>query len=108
MKYVYPGSEAANAPLSEGRRSSLIFERGELELRYYAPVGKDDQTPHMRDEVYFVVSGWGTFFCDGQREPFSAGDVVFAPAHAEHRFERFSDDFAVWVVFYGPEGGNAA
>jgi len=25
----------------------------------------------------------------------------------EHRFENFSDDLAVWVFFYGPEGGEA-
>jgi hypothetical protein len=24
----------------------------------------------------------------------------------EHRFEAFSEDFAVWVFFYGPEGGE--
>jgi hypothetical protein len=23
-----------------------------------------------------------------------------------HRFEEFSDDLVVWVVFYGPEGGE--
>ena len=28
-----------------------------------------------------------------------------APGEA-HWFERFSDDFAVWVLFYGPEGGE--
>jgi hypothetical protein len=25
-----------------------------------------------------------------------------------HRFEEFSDDLAVWVMFYGPDGGEAA
>ena len=24
----------------------------------------------------------------------------------EHRFEDFTDDFAIWVIFYGPEGGE--
>jgi hypothetical protein len=24
-----------------------------------------------------------------------------------HRFEDFTDDLAVWVIFYGPEGGEA-
>ena len=23
-----------------------------------------------------------------------------------HRFEDFSEDLAVWVIFYGPEGGE--
>jgi len=26
---------------------------------------------------------------------------------AVHRFENFSDDLAVWVMFYGAEGGEA-
>jgi hypothetical protein len=30
------------------------------------------------------------------------------PAGVEHRFEQFTDDLAVWVVFFGPEGGDAA
>ena len=29
-----------------------------------------------------------------------------AAAGEVHRFERFSDDFATWVFFYGPEGGE--
>ena len=34
--------------------------------------------------------------------------VLFVPAHEEHRFESFTDDLVVWVMFYGPEGGEAA
>ncbi len=35
------------------------------------------------------------------------GNVLFVPAGMEHRFENFRDDLAVWVFFYGPEGGEA-
>ncbi len=106
MKTVYTKGEAESAPLQAGRQSALLLERGELELRYYAPRGLDSQTPHDRDEVYFVASGSGLFFCDGNREAFQTGDAIFVPAYAEHRFESFTDDFAVWVVFYGPVGGS--
>ncbi len=34
-------------------------------------------------------------------------DVLFVPAGVEHRFEDFTVGLAVWVVFYGPEGGEA-
>jgi hypothetical protein len=34
--------------------------------------------------------------------------VLFAAARVEHRFEAFSEDFATWVVFYGPPGAEAA
>jgi quercetin dioxygenase-like cupin family protein len=30
------------------------------------------------------------------------GDVLFAAAHVAHGFDDFSDDFAIWIVFYGP------
>jgi uncharacterized RmlC-like cupin family protein len=41
-----------------------------------------------------------------ERTPFRAGDVLFVCAGVPHRFENFSADFATWVFFYGPEGGE--
>jgi hypothetical protein len=31
------------------------------------------------------------------------GDFLFVAAHQPHRFEKLSQDFAVWVFFYGPK-----
>lgn len=45
---------------------------------------------------------------DAATRPCGPHDVRFVPAGVVHRFEEFTDDFAVWVVFYGPEGGEAA
>jgi quercetin dioxygenase-like cupin family protein len=84
----------------------LLFRHGTLEVEFYKPDGVDRQKPHTRDEVYVVVSGTGTFLCDGKRQPFAPGEVLFAAAGAEHRFEDFTPDFATWVFFYGPEGGE--
>jgi len=75
-------------------------------LELYAPRGDDDQQPHHQDELYFVVKGSGTFYCDGERAQFGPGDALFAAAGVEHRFEDFTEDFETWVVFYGPEGGE--
>ncbi len=83
-----------------------VFEHGSLVVKLYAPRGDDPQTPHSRDEVYVVAQGSGEFVCDGARQAFNLHDVLFAAAGVEHRFENFSDDFAVWVFFYGPEGGE--
>lgn len=55
-----------------------------------------------------MIHGRGVFFHDGQREPFEAGDLLFVAAGTEHRFEDFTDDLAVWVVFYGPDGGEVS
>jgi mannose-6-phosphate isomerase-like protein (cupin superfamily) len=40
------------------------------------------------------------------RHEFGPGDVMFVPAGVVHRFENFTNDFLVWVVFCGPEGGH--
>lgn len=108
MKAVYSKQRAESEPLSPGRQSSQILDLEGMELRYYAPVGEDLQEPHDRDEVYFVASGSGRFLCEGRSETFERGDAIFVPAYAEHRFEDFTDDLAVWVVFFGPVGGMAA
>jgi mannose-6-phosphate isomerase-like protein (cupin superfamily) len=96
----------AKLPGPAGARFVKLFQHGTLEVEIYAPRGTDPQQPHRRDEIYVVAAGSGTFFCDGAREPFSTGDFLFVPAGVEHRFEEFTDDLAVWVVFYGPDGGE--
>ena len=98
----------AHLPGEGGQRFATLFEHGTLEVEVYAPRGTDPQQPHKRDEVYVVVTGTGTFFCDGRRESFGPGDFLFVPAGVEHRFEDFTDDLVVWVIFYGPEGGEAS
>lgn len=84
----------------------VLFEHGSLELEVYAPRGRDPQQPHDRDEIYVVISGTGTFVNGPDRYGFAPGDLLFVPAGTVHRFEDFSDDFATWVIFYGPAGGE--
>jgi mannose-6-phosphate isomerase-like protein (cupin superfamily) len=98
----------ARLPGSNGERFVELFQHGTLAVELYAPRGTDPQTPHTRDEVYVVVEGRGTFRNGSERHPFERGDVLFVAAGVEHRFEQFSDDLAVWVFFYGPEGGEQA
>ncbi len=99
---------AAGLPTPAGKRFRVAFERGTVSVELYAPRGTDPQQPHSRDELYVVVAGRGTFVHGEERVPFAPGDVLFVPAGRPHRFEGFGDDFYVWVVFYGPEGGEQA
>lgn len=85
-----------------------LFEHGTLSVEMYRPQQVDLQQPHTRDEVYIVVSGSGEFLNNGVRNSFAEGDFLFVPAGVEHRFENFTKDFATWVIFYGPEGGEKA
>ena len=89
-------------PLPEGRRSAEVFVDGDLEVRLYAPKGHDPQTPHDRDELYIVAAGRGTLRVGERVDAVTPGALCYVAAHEVHRFEDFSDEFAVWVVFYGP------
>lgn len=97
----------AKLPGPGGKRFATIFQHGTLLVEIYAPRGVDPQKPHSRDEVYFVATGKGEFVCGNNRRKFGPTDLLFAAAGVEHRFEDFSDDLAVWVLFYGPEGGES-
>jgi mannose-6-phosphate isomerase-like protein (cupin superfamily) len=78
-----------------------LFQYGTLSLEIYKPEGKDLQNPHTRDEAYIIVEGNGTFNLNGKITQFTKGDFIFVPAHMEHRFETFSEDFSTWVLFFG-------
>jgi mannose-6-phosphate isomerase-like protein (cupin superfamily) len=95
-------------PGPKGERFVELFSHGTLSVELYAPRGNDPQSPHTRDEAYVVVTGSGWFRNGAARHRFGPGDMLFVPAGVTHRFEEFSDDLAVWVLFYGPEGGEAA
>jgi mannose-6-phosphate isomerase-like protein (cupin superfamily) len=97
----------SKGPPPTGNLAVPIFSRGSLAVELYTPVGHDPQKPHTRDEVYFVARGKGLFFNGAQRHSVEAGSFLFVPAGHIHRFEDFSSDFVVWVVFYGPEGGES-
>jgi mannose-6-phosphate isomerase-like protein (cupin superfamily) len=96
------------ALLSARARSAELFRYGTARILYYQPKDKDVQTPHDQDEVYIVAQGTGWFVNGGTRHPFKPQNVLFVAAGVEHRFEGFTEDFATWVVFYGPKGGEAA
>jgi mannose-6-phosphate isomerase-like protein (cupin superfamily) len=101
--------DAARAALSgAGEPFVELLRNGSMSVELYAPKGRDLQTPHEQDELYVVLSGRGAFVKAGDRRSFGPGDVIFVEAGLEHRFEDFSEDFATWVIFYGPKRGDAA
>jgi mannose-6-phosphate isomerase-like protein (cupin superfamily) len=100
LQQAFGALDRSDKPFAE------LFRHGTLSVEIYKPVGRDLQQPHEQDEVYIVISGSGDFYLDGQVLPFQIGDLLFVPAGVEHRFLNFTEDFAVWVVFYGPKGGE--
>lgn len=104
-QHLSPASALA-ALASAGTEFVTLFAHGTLSVELFKPDGVDRQQPHTRDECYVIVSGSGEFVNDGRRTRFGPGDFLFVRAGAEHRFEHFTADFATWVLFYGPEGGE--
>lgn len=96
----------AALPDDPGARVAYPIRHGSMRMGVYAPRGIDQQAPHEQDELYIIASGTGTFVKNGERRPFKPQDAIFVEAHAFHRFEDFSEDFATWVVFWGPKGGE--
>ena len=93
-------------PGPPGQHFVSLMERGTLRVLLSLPVSPNRQTPHAQDEVYIIVRGRGVLFHGGERDPFGPGDLIFVSAGSEHWFEDFTEDLAVWVVFYGPHGGE--
>ena len=89
-------------PGPAGEHAVSLMRRGSVEVKLSLPTRPNQQTPHAQDEMYVVVRGRGTLFHNGERAPVESGDLVFVAAGTEHHFEDFSEDLAVWVVFYGP------
>ena len=96
----------ARIPGPAGEHSVSVLQRGTLDVKLSLPTPPNQQTPHAQDEVYVIIRGRGILLHDGERDPFESGDLLFVAAGTEHRFEDFSEDLAVWVVFYGPRGGE--
>jgi mannose-6-phosphate isomerase-like protein (cupin superfamily) len=100
-------SEArARIPGPGGEHAVSALQHGTLDVALSIPAAPIRQTPHTQDEVYVVVRGRGFILHDGERDPFEVGDLLFVAAGIEHQFEDLSDDFAVWRMFYGRQGGE--
>ena len=71
-----------------------------LEVGVYVLVAPepDRQQPHEDDEVYIVLDGRGLLEVEGQEFRVEAGQSIFVPAGAEHRFTGY-EGLSVLVIF---------
>ncbi|HWD28497.1 MAG TPA: cupin domain-containing protein [Rhizomicrobium sp.] len=89
-------------PITPGR-SAEVFVDCDLEVRFAAKPTNGPQVPHLRDELYFVATGTGRYRVEDKVTDVGPGDLLFAAARVAHGFEDISQDFTVWVLFYGPQ-----
>jgi mannose-6-phosphate isomerase-like protein (cupin superfamily) len=97
----------AQLPGPNGESFVSVFKHGTLMVEILAPPSKSPLPPHTQDEVYIVAQGTGELVNGESRVPVRLGDFLFVPAGVEHHFENFTDDLIIWIIFYGPEGGEA-
>lgn len=110
MKNTIPlqasSKQAAEKLSGTAAEFTTVMQHGSMLVEYYKPHITDQQSPHLQDELYVIASGSGFFIREAERIAFEKGDVLFVPAGMEHRFINFTEDFATWVIFYGPKGGE--
>ena len=94
---VFEGLSRLPEPAQE--RFVELFRKDRVSIEIYSPRGTDPQQPHDQDEIYVVISGTGSFVAGEARQPFLPGDAILVAAGIVHRFEDFTDDRVVWVVF---------
>lgn len=99
-----PGPTSEEWP--NGEPFAEAFRHGSMLVEIFAPRQQDTQTPHDQDELYIIASGTAVLNIEGIEYEASSGDVLFVAAHKRHNFEKISDDFVTWVIFWGPRGGE--
>src|SRR5512133_3466393 len=69
---------------------------------YVLPVGgKDPQSPHTEDEVYYVVSGRAKIMVADEDRDVQAGSIVYVAKNVAHHFHSIEQDLTV-LVFFAP------
>ncbi|MFT4038918.1 MAG: cupin domain-containing protein [Thermomicrobiales bacterium] len=81
-----------------------FLNQGSMSLGLYVlPAGSvDTQTPHLEDEIYYVVSGRGAITVDGERREVQPGSIVFVAKDIDHRFVNITEDLSI-LVFFAPQ-----
>jgi mannose-6-phosphate isomerase-like protein (cupin superfamily) len=74
---------------------------------YILPAGGvDPQSPHMEDEVYYVVSGKAKIKVADEGRAVQAGSIVYVAKNVEHRFHSIEEELTVLVFFAPAEYSN--
>jgi mannose-6-phosphate isomerase-like protein (cupin superfamily) len=97
---------------ASGRNYLSFLDRTSVSVGLYElpPGTVDRQSPHRRDEVYYVVSGRAVIEVEDDEFAVAPGSIVYVEAEAKHRFVEIADDLRTLVVFVsGPpaEAGPA-
>ena len=74
---------------------------------YVLPAGgRDPQSPHTEDEVYYVVSGRARILVADEDNDVQAGSIVYVAKNVAHHFHSIEEDLTVLVFFAPAEYSN--
>ena len=92
-----------------GRQYLEFIRKQSLSAGLYVipAAGVDPQQPHTEDEMYYVISGRGRFFCGGEEASVTAGTALFVAKGVEHRFHDIEEELVIMVFFAPAEGSQA-
>lgn len=76
-----------------------LLNQKNFSLEIYKPNEIDLQSPHDRDEIYIIISGFGEFQLEEQTFSFKENDFFYVEKSKQHKFINFSEDFSTWVIF---------
>ena len=74
---------------------------------YVLPAGgTDPQSPHLEDEVYYVVSGRAKILVADEERDVQAGSIVYVAKNIAHHFHSIEEELTVLVFFAPAEYSN--
>ena len=100
--------EVSQQQAESGKAYLQFINEGTMSLGLFvlAAGSTDTQSPHVEDEIYYVVSGRASVVVAGERRPVVAGSIVFVAKEVEHRFVDIEEDLSL-LVFFAPEHQTA-
>ena len=107
VPFNYPLDELLKAHKESGKLYHEFLRVPDMSAGLYIlPAGsKDPQNPHNEDEMYYVISGKGKFYYDGEDVDVQAGSTLYVPKQVEHRFHNIEEDLVIIVIFAPAETG---
>lgn len=96
-------SEVEAAHAAQENRYLQFLTVPEMSLGLYTLLaGSEDlQTPHLEDEIYYVVSGRGRLSAGDQDYPAEPGSILFVARNITHKFHDIEEDLHI-LVFFAP------
>jgi mannose-6-phosphate isomerase-like protein (cupin superfamily) len=101
QQFTITGLQQAHAASDESYLEFLRVPSLSMGLYVLEAGAADPQQPHREDEVYYILSGRGTLWVDGQEQLVEPGSIVYVAANVAHRFHSIQEQLQV-LVFFAP------